>query len=146
MSVLAVAFSVDDVMDVPDNADALRWAVRRFSAAADDVLDGATTPIVPGATTGASTGSRTTTGRAPTLRRRKRRAKQDEDRTGVEGTTTQPVHTSKERALKDRVYDGLVKKPGGSWEGIEGKSGTSKDGPKTPSYEQCRTTIPLTPT
>jgi len=37
------------------------------------------------------------------------------------------VRASMEGATKERIYDGLVKKPDGTWEGIEVKSGTSAD-------------------
>lgn len=46
---------------------------------------------------------------------------------GVKVTTTQKVRAQMEGATKERVYDGLVKKPDGTWEGIEVKSGKSAD-------------------
>lgn len=53
--------------------------------------------------------------------------KQYERRRGVKVTTTQKVRAKMERATKERVYDGLMKKPDGTWEGIEVKSGKSAD-------------------
>lgn len=65
--------------------------------------------------------------RADSAQKEAKGIKQYEDETGVEVTTTQQVRASMEGATKERVYDGLVKKPDGTWEGIEVKSGTSAD-------------------
>lgn len=65
--------------------------------------------------------------RADSAQKEAKGIKQYEDETGVEVTTTQQVRASMEGATKERIYDGLVKKPDGTWEGIEVKSGTSAD-------------------
>lgn len=54
--------------------------------------------------------------------------KQYEEEFSTKVTTTQKVRASMDGATKQRVYDGLVKKPDGTWEGIEVKSGSSADG------------------
>lgn len=65
--------------------------------------------------------------RADSAQKEAQGLKQYEDRTGVKVTTTQQVRASMEGASKERVYDGLVKKSDGTWEGIEVKSGKSAD-------------------
>lgn len=53
--------------------------------------------------------------------------KQYEAENGTKVTSTQHVRAQMEGATKERVYDGLMKKPDGTWEGIEVKSGKSAD-------------------
>ncbi len=65
--------------------------------------------------------------RADSAQKEAQGIEQYERDTGVKVTTTQKVRASMEGATKQRIYDGLVKKSDGTWEGVEVKSGTSKD-------------------